>query len=109
MQRIRIGRAIWIIILLGILLTGWYVLTRGFSARVTPNRIEAYVAPRLRNLAIPRNARLASNPIGNNADVLSEAMEHFADHCAFCHGSDGSGHTPVADGLYPKPPDMRRS
>ena len=34
-------------------------------------------------------------------------MEHFADHCAVCHGNDGSGDTEMGRGLYPKVPDMR--
>jgi mono/diheme cytochrome c family protein len=33
-------------------------------------------------------------------------MEHFADHCATCHGNDGRGMTLIGRGLYPKPPDM---
>jgi len=33
---------------------------------------------------------------------------HFADHCAFCHANDGSGDTPIGNGLYPKPPDLRK-
>src|SRR5262249_28979075 len=32
---------------------------------------------------------------------------HFADHCAVCHGNDGSGNTEMGRGLYPKAPDMR--
>jgi mono/diheme cytochrome c family protein len=35
-------------------------------------------------------------------------MEHFADHCATCHAYDGSGDTSFGEGLYPKPPDMRK-
>ncbi|OLC87429.1 MAG: hypothetical protein AUI53_06710 [Acidobacteria bacterium 13_1_40CM_2_60_7] len=35
-------------------------------------------------------------------------MLHFADHCAICHGNDGSGDTLFGNGLYPKPPDLRR-
>jgi mono/diheme cytochrome c family protein len=34
-------------------------------------------------------------------------MEHFADHCAVCHGNDGSGDTVFGRGLYPRPPNMR--
>jgi mono/diheme cytochrome c family protein len=34
-------------------------------------------------------------------------MEHFADHCAVCHGNDGSGDTEAGRGLYPRSPDMR--
>jgi mono/diheme cytochrome c family protein len=33
-------------------------------------------------------------------------MEHFADHCAICHGNDGRGATLIGKGLYPKAPDM---
>ena len=36
-----------------------------------------------------------------------EARLHFADHCAICHGNDGSGDTMLGRGLYPKPPDLR--
>jgi hypothetical protein len=39
--------------------------------------------------------------------VLQEAMAHFADHCAPCHGNDGNGDTLYGKGLYPKPPDLR--
>ena len=67
------------------------------------------MAPRLRNLAIPSAARQAKNPIPDNPEALKEAMEHFADHCATCHGNDGGGNTQFGKGLYPKPPDMRLS
>ncbi len=42
-------------------------------------------------------------------DNLKEAREHFADHCALCHGNDGSGKTEMGQNLYPKPPDMRQA
>jgi mono/diheme cytochrome c family protein len=34
-------------------------------------------------------------------------MQHWADHCAFCHANNGSGDTEVGKNLYPKAPDMR--
>lgn len=34
-------------------------------------------------------------------------MAHFADHCAVCHGNDGTGDTEMGRGLYPNAPDMR--
>jgi len=36
-------------------------------------------------------------------------MEHYADHCAFCHGNNGSGNSEVGPDMYPKPPDMRQA
>jgi len=97
--------AILIVVIIGA--AGWYLLARGFSARSTPNRIEAFIATRLRHLAMPRRAVEAKNPVTSSPEVLSEAMAHFADHCAICHGTDGAGRTKIADGLYPKPPDMK--
>ena len=87
---------------------GVYVVSRGFSARDEPSFIEAFVARRMRHMAIPLNAREEKNPVPASSEVLPEAMAHFADHCAFCHANDGSGSTPIGKGLYPKPPDMRQ-
>jgi len=92
-----------------IALWGWIVLSRGFSARDEPSAVEAFVAGRLRRMAIPRAAREAKNPVASRPDVLSGAMEHFSDHCAICHANDGSGKTLVGRGLYPKTPDMRQA
>jgi len=85
----------------------WFELSRGFSARVRPNPVEAFVARRLRRIAIPRAARNAVNPVVASPEVLKEAMAHFADHCALCHANDGSSKTGIGQGLYPNPPDMR--
>ena len=106
MRRIRWYRVV-ILIAVIIAAAAGYFLARGFSARTPPNRIEAFIAPRLRHLAVPRGALDAKNPVASSPEVLLEAMEHFADHCAICHGTDGAGKTQIANGLYPKPPDMR--
>ncbi len=83
------------------------VLHDGLSARATPTRLEAVLARNARHLAIPSNARLAQNPVLDSPEDLREARLHFADHCAICHANDGSGHSEIGDGLYPKPPDLR--
>jgi len=33
----------------------------------------------------------------------------LADHCAICHGNDGSGQTELGKNSYPKAPDMREA
>src|SRR4051794_39144672 len=109
MRRIPRLYLIALVILVIIAASGWYLFARGFSARTAPNRIEAFIAPRLRNIAIPREAKDAKNPVAASSAVMSEAMAHFADHCAICHGTDGAGRTHIADGLYPKPPDMKQA
>ena len=89
--------------------TGVYVVSRGFSARDNPNAAEAFIARQVRHLAVPRAARQMTNPVAAGPQVLAEATEHFADHCATCHGNDGSGNAAIGKGLYPKPPDMRQA
>ena len=109
MTGIRFQYVLLLLILVGILAGLAYILSRGISARAEPSAAEAFIARRLRHLAIPRAAREAMNPIPASAEVLMEAMEHFADHCAFCHANDGSGNTDIGKGLYPKPPDMKQA
>src|SRR5437764_7964137 len=84
------------------------LLHGGLSARAKPTRLETFVARNARHLAIPRNARLSQNPVLDSPEIQHEARLHFADHCAICHGNDGNGDTPIGNGLYPKPPDLRK-
>jgi mono/diheme cytochrome c family protein len=86
---------------------GVSMLHNGLSAHATPTAMEAMLARNARHLAIPANARNEHNPLTPSDQNLQEAMAHFADHCAPCHGNDGSGDTLYGKGLYPKPPDLR--
>ncbi len=86
---------------------GVSMLHNGLSARATPTAMETMFARNARHLAIPANARDEHNPIAASKETLTEARAHFADHCATCHGNDGSGNTMYGKGLYPKPPDLR--
>ena len=88
---------------------GWVTIRRGFSARDNPSAMEAYLAKTARKLSIPASERDAKNPFAPTTEVLSEARAHFADHCAICHGNDGSGKTEIGQNLYPKTPDLRQS
>jgi mono/diheme cytochrome c family protein len=94
--------------LAAVLVSVWMLAGRGFSARGEPTAAEAFVARRLRGLAMPADAKNALNPIANSEQIVAEAMEHFADHCAICHANDGSGDTTIGKGLYPKSPDLRK-
>ncbi|MGD9713838.1 MAG: cytochrome c [Thermomicrobiales bacterium] len=58
----------------------------------------------------PKDAREKRNPIISvDNELLAEAREHFADHCAICHANAGSGNTLIGRNLYPKAPDLRKS
>jgi predicted CXXCH cytochrome family protein len=83
------------------------VIRRGFSAAGQPSSLEKLMARTVRNLGIPRRARLEKNPWPSSAENLRQAQELFVARCAVCHGPDGSGQTRMARNLYPKPPDLR--
>jgi mono/diheme cytochrome c family protein len=85
----------------------WYFLNSGVSAKEHPGRIEEFVAGRARNMAIARRAKSLTNPVEYSGEIIAEGRAHFADHCATCHGNNGSGDTPIGRGMWPKPPDMR--
>lgn len=102
-----------IVIFVGLLATGAWLYMRtamhGFSARAEPSRTETMLATYARNTAMPTSAKAMKNPVRLSPDVQQEAMAHFADHCAVCHGNNGSGETMFGKGMYPKPPDLRLS
>lgn len=108
-KRYKIGLAIVLLLVVGGATGLWLFLQHGFSARDQPTAVEAFVARRLRHLAVPRSARQAPNPVSVTPEVLAEARAHFADHCALCHANDGSGQTEIGKNLYPKAPDMREA
>jgi mono/diheme cytochrome c family protein len=84
-----------------------YLMRSGVSAREQPGKVEKFVAGRARNMAIAARAKSLTNPVEYSAAVVADGRAHFADHCATCHANDGSGHTPIGRGMWPKPPDMR--
>jgi mono/diheme cytochrome c family protein len=104
--RLQYGILFVLVVVACVGVLAWAVLSRGFSARDEPGAAEAFIARGFRHMAIPRKAREARNPVQSSPEVLAGAMEHFADHCAICHGNDGKGKTLIGKGLYPKPPDM---
>jgi Cytochrome c, mono- and diheme variants len=97
-----------LLVTLGFLAAGAVsILHNGLSARAKPSALEAAIARTARRLAVPSKTHAAANPIADSAEVQRDGRLHFADHCALCHGNDGSGNTPIGQGLYPKPPDLR--
>jgi len=96
-----------VLVLLGFLAFGIYAVRRGFSAREQPTVIEAWLAKRVRNAAIPAAAKQAQNSMPATEENVRAGMAHWADHCAICHANNGSGNAEIGMNLYPKAPDMR--
>src|SRR5262245_42367474 len=104
-----VGRTALLVAAIAVVAMGVYVVINlgGFSTRAQPSSIERVVARAARRLAVPSDARRATNPVPFSSGVWAEARAHFADHCAVCHGNDGRGATEMGRNLYPKAPDMR--
>jgi mono/diheme cytochrome c family protein len=103
-------KAFLLLVVLAIAVAGiglWYVASRGVSAKEQPGAAEQFLARRVRDMAIARDAKALTNPVQSSADVIAEGRAHFADHCALCHANNGSGDTDIGGGMWPKPPDMR--
>jgi mono/diheme cytochrome c family protein len=83
------------------------IASRGLSAHDEPSRAEELLARAMRHLATPKADRERTNPVQPTPEIISEALEHYANHCASCHANDGSGDTEIGRGLYPRAPDMR--
>jgi mono/diheme cytochrome c family protein len=90
------------------LAVGAWMFQAGIGTRTPPGALETTVARTARRAMIPSHARTRSNPTQATTEILREGMEHWADHCATCHGNDGSGGTEIGQALYPRAPDMRQ-
>jgi mono/diheme cytochrome c family protein len=93
----------------GLIAAAAFLLTaRGLSAREDPSALERWIARRARIAAVPRDAASKTNPVPDTPEIRAEARAHWADHCASCHGNDGSGESLMGKRTYPPAPDMRR-
>lgn len=97
------------IVLLGAIVLFGVVRGSGISAKRAPWPLEERVAKSAWRFLVPRDVRDATNPVTGTPESLREGLEHFADHCAVCHGNDGSGDTPIGRRTFPPAPDMREA
>jgi mono/diheme cytochrome c family protein len=109
MKRGTLILLVLVIAALGVGFVAFSFLHNGVSAKATPTALEVMMARKARHMALPSSARALHNPVPASADSLRDGRLHFADHCAICHGNDGSCDTMMGSGLYPKPPDLRLS
>jgi len=104
-------RVLWgsllVILLLAVALWLSGLVPHCCGARQAPSSTEAALARFARSFSLPAGARNSKNPFTASPQLLQEASRHFADHCASCHGNDGSGNTEIGRNLYPPAPDMR--
>lgn len=85
-----------------------YARGTGLRSQATPGLLETRVARAIRSVAIPTADKTRINPLANSREASNEGLQHFARYCSLCHGNTGGGEkTPLGNGLFPKPPDLR--
>ncbi len=92
-------------------LVGYLLLTSGripANADATPGRIETWLAGTSLDATLDREAPKGPNSVPVSDANLIEGIKLYAQHCAFCHGTAAgdSSASPVAKGLYPRPPQL---
>lgn len=100
---------VFLLIVVGGIAICWELKMHGLSVRRKPMSVEIWMARRARDLATPRTVKDLKNPIKTTELVIAEARDHFADHCAMCHGNNGDGKTMLGEGMFPPPPDLRKN
>ena len=97
--------------LLVLLWVGLYALIRweGSSTRSQAPWIESTVAQWLLTRTVPGADRGRANPLNTptNRGDPTAGGSLYRPKCEICHAFDGSGHTEIANGEYPHPPDLR--
>ena len=106
-RRLKILFFLFLLLILGGILSALWILPGVFSAKAKPPEWEVKIARYIRHLATPGHFLKMSNPLHFSPELLSEGRHHFADHCATCHANDGSGKTAMGPNFYPPVPDLR--
>ncbi|HLG16169.1 MAG TPA: c-type cytochrome [Blastocatellia bacterium] len=105
----KVSLAVLVLFVAGVIYAALYVRNHGFSARAEPAWYEKWLAGHARRIATPAGAKELKNPNAITDAGMSEAREHFVEHCSTCHGIDGRGKTVFGRNMYPKVPDMTDS
>jgi mono/diheme cytochrome c family protein len=98
---------------LAVLLGGFVVIYAGVydvSATAPHWPVTRWVMETARIRSIKTHAAgIAVPPDFDDPAKLPIGVEHFAAHCAVCHGAPGVPRGDIAQGLYPPPPDLAKT
>ena len=77
-----------------------------WSATNKPATLETRIANYTISRWVRRNANNQSNPFPETPENLKPAKAEFGEHCAICHGLDGSGVNRIEADFYPPVPKL---
>ena len=97
---------------LAVAIIGAYLLVQSglipANADAEPSGLETWMAGTSLNATLGRDAPKEKNPVDPTEQNLSNGVHLFAENCVVCHGSaqGAASLSPVAKGLYQKPPQL---
>ena len=98
---------------LAAIVAGFVFVTSGVYdiAATTPHwALTTWVLENIRTRSIRVHAAGIEVPVNlRDPAEITMGTEHFATHCAICHGAPGVPRDDIADGLYPRPPDLAQT
>ena len=106
------GMVVGIALTLAVALVGAFALLKtgliAPNADMEPGALETWMAKTSLDAALNRTAPAGENPVPPTERNLLRGVELFARNCAVCHGSakGTAGASPIAKGLYQKPPQL---
>ena len=106
------GVVLGVVLTLAVALTGGYALVRSglipANADATPGRLETWMAHASLDATLRHDAPKGQNPVALTEQDLLDGVHLFAQNCAVCHGSakGAASPSPIAKGLYQKPPQL---
>ena len=106
------GVVLGVALTLAVALIGAYSLVQSglipANADAKPGRLETWMARTSLDATLRRDAPKGQNPVALTEQNLLDGVHLFAQNCAVCHGSakGAASPSPIAKGLYQKPPQL---
>ena len=88
-------------------IAGIVLSSHGLGSRPQPSELEASVAMKTYDSAVPKRYQHMQDPFAAKGIDLLEAGGHYEEHCAVCHADNGSGDPKFHGIMYPRPTDLR--
>jgi len=94
------------IVIVGLFFIEVVAPSMNWSAAAQPGLVEEYLADRVIDGWVTRNAPTENNPLPASAENLKAGQDDYRQTCAGCHGLDGNGRNQLEAEFYPPIPKL---
>jgi mono/diheme cytochrome c family protein len=105
-------KALIVGIVIGVLLVAagaWFYFSTGrapVAAADPPMPFEKKLAKAAQHARIEKDPHTDPAPVPANETTFLAGADVYRQNCAVCHGLPGESQTAIAEGMYPKPPEL---